>query len=621
MAQDRKLQKLELTWVGKYDEQQPLEPRILIENPEYSYGEVETGVLPNGKPWKGNMLIHGDNLLALKALEQDYAGQVKCIYIDPPYNTGNAFEHYDDGVEHSIWLSLMRERLVLLRALLSEEGSIWIQIDDEEQAYLKVLCDEVFGRNNFVNMISVNMKNIAGASGGGEDKRLKKNCEYILVYAKNYIQLPIFSGAFDYEEISELVARYKRENISWKYSTAIVNRGDKEYIGSTVDGDGNEIKIFRRNGYVIKSINQITKDEKISEKEAYKKYAKSIFQTAMPQSSIRPRVMAKVAELGTSGDLFSIEYVPKTGRNKGVVYEQFYKGDTFRLFAWLSDVSEEIDGQLYKKTLQGTYWDYTAGTKNLTKEGSVEFPNGKKPEALIERIFNMATTQGDIVLDSFLGSGTTAAVAQKMGRRYIGVEMGNHAYTHCAVRLKKVIDGTDQGGISKAQNWKGGGGFHFYELAPSLLKEDKFGNLVINKEYNADMLAAAMAKQEGFTYEPSAEHYWKQGYSHESDYIYTTTQFMTVEGLAAIAEQMKEGESLLVCCTAFQKECRSAFPNITIKKIPQMLLGRCEFAHDDYSLNIVELPVVEEDEFEEEQDEVIEEVAATPAEETQQELF
>ena len=620
MAQDRKLQKLELTWVGKYDEQQPLEPRILIENPEYSYGEVETEMLPNGKPWKGNMLIHGDNLLALKALEQDYAGQVKCIYIDPPYNTGNAFEHYDDGVEHSIWLSLMRERLVLLRALLSEEGSIWIQIDDEEQAYLKVLCDEVFGRNNFVNMISVNMKNIAGASGGGEDKRLKKNCEYILVYAKNYLQLPIFSGAFDYEEISELVARYKRENISWKYSTAIVNRGDKEYIGSTVDGDGNEIKIFRRNGYVIKSINQITKDEKISEKEAYKKYAKSIFQTAMPQSSIRPRVMAKVAELGTSGDLFSIEYVPKTGRNKGVVYEQFYKGDTFRLFAWLSDVSEEIDGQLYKKTLQGTYWDYTAGTKNLTKEGSVEFPNGKKPEALIERIFNMATTQGDIVLDSFLGSGTTAAVAQKMGRRYIGVEMGNHAYTHCAVRLKKVIDGTDQGGISKAQNWKGGGGFRFYELAPSLLKEDKFGNLVINKEYNADMLAAAMAKQEGFTYEPSAEHYWKQGYSHESDYIYTTTQFMTVEGLAAIAEQMKEGESLLVCCTAFQKECRSAFPNITIKKIPQMLLGRCEFAHDDYSLNIVELPVVEDDEFEEEMEEVVEE-AVSSTEETQQELF
>ena len=619
MSQNNKLKKLELTWVGKYDEQQPLEPRILIENPEYSYGEVETGMLPNGKPWKGNMLIHGDNLLALKALEQDYAGQVKCIYIDPPYNTGNAFEHYDDGVEHSIWLSLMRERLVLLRNLLSEDGSIWIQIDDEEQAYLKVLCDEVFGRNNFVNMISINMKNIAGASGGGEDKRLKKNCEYILIYAKNYTSFPIMKGAFEYEEISELVSRYKIENISWKYTSTIVNRGEKTYVGSTTDGDGNEIKIYKREGCIIKSISQVARDEKITEKDVYRKYAKSIFQTQMPQSSIRPRVMNRIKELGIDGDVFSIEYIPKTGRNKGVIYEQFYKGDSFRLFAWLSDVSEEIDGQLYKKTLQGTYWDYTAGTKNLTKEGSVEFPNGKKPEALIERICNMATSSGDIVLDSFLGSGTTAAVAQKMGRRYIGVEMGNHAYTHCAVRLKKVIDGTDQGGISKAQNWKGGGGFRFYELASSLLKEDKFGNLVINKEYNADMLAAAMAKQEGFTYAPSIEHYWKHGYSHESDYIYTTTQFMTVEGLASIADQMKEGETLLVCCTAFQKECRNAFPNITIKKIPQMLLGRCEFNKDDYSLNIVELPIMEEDEFEE--DKAIEEVATPPAEEKQQGLF
>ena len=181
MAQDRKLQKLELTWVGKYDEQQPLEPRILIENPEYSYGDVETGMLPNGKPWKGNMLIHGDNLLALKALEQDYAGCVKCIYIDPPYNTGNAFEHYDDGVEHSIWLSLMRERLVLLRTLLSDDGSIWISIDADESHYLKVLCDEIFGRKNFIDEViwqrayaPINLK-----------KTLSRSHDTILVYAKN----------------------------------------------------------------------------------------------------------------------------------------------------------------------------------------------------------------------------------------------------------------------------------------------------------------------------------------------------------------------------------------------------------------------------------------------------
>ncbi|WP_300228009.1 site-specific DNA-methyltransferase [uncultured Bacteroides sp.] len=180
------MQKLELTWIGKDDVQESLEPRILIENPKYSYGMVEETTLPGGKPWHGNMLVHGDNLLALKSLVSMYAGEVKCIYIDPPYNTNAATDYYDDMVEHSYWLGLMRPRLQLLRELLSSEGTIWIQINDDEQAYLKVLCDEIFGRSNFINMVSVNMKNIAGASGGGEDKRMKKNCEYILVYAKDY---------------------------------------------------------------------------------------------------------------------------------------------------------------------------------------------------------------------------------------------------------------------------------------------------------------------------------------------------------------------------------------------------------------------------------------------------
>ena len=221
----------------------------------------------------------------------------------------------------------------------------------------------------------------------------------------------------------------------------------------------------------------------------------------------------------------------------------------------------------------------------------------------------MSTIEGDLVLDSFLGSGTTAAVAQKMGRRYIGIELGNHAYTHCYPRLKTVTDGTDQGGISKAQNWKGGSGFKFYELAPSLLKQDKFGNLVINKEYNADMLAAAMAKQEGYTYQPDTVLYWKQGRSSEHDYIYTTTQFLTVESLDAISETMQEGESLLICCTAFQKECASHAKSITVKKIPQMLLGRCQFSKDDYSLNIIDMPPLDDDPDEDFIEEIPEEIA------------
>ena len=540
MPQNNKLQKLELTWVGKYDKQQPLEPRILIENPEYSYGEVETGVLPNGKSWKGNMLIHGDNLLALKALEQDYAGQVVCIYIDPPYNTGNAFEHYDDGVEHSIWLSLMRERLILLRNLLSEDGSIWISIDDDESHYLKVLCDEIFGRYNFVANVIWHKKH----TRSNDAKWFSDNHDHILVYAKN-----------------------KRD---WRPN--LLPRSEDSMKGYT-NPDNDPRGVWASGLCHVKTPNP-----------------KDIYPITTPSGRV---VMPPT---GTSWRFSESRMAELIADNR--VYFGSNGNNVPRYKRFITDVQDGfVPLTIWFRDEVGDNQEAKTEVKFINKDEIFGTP---KPERLIERVLTLGSNEGDIVLDSFLGSGTTAAVAQKMGRRYIGVEMGNHAYTHCAVRLKKVIDGTDQGGISKAQNWKGGGGFRFYELAPSLLKEDKFGNLVINKEYNADMLAAAMAKQEGYTYAPSIEHYWKQGYSHESDYIYTTTQFMTVEGLAAIAEQMKEGESLLVCCTAFQKECRSAFPNITIKKIPQMLLGRCEFNKDDYSLNIVELPVVENEESEEE---------------------
>ena len=467
-----KLQKLELTWIGKDDRHENLEPRILIESPEYSYGDTNTE----------NIIIHGDNLLGLRAIEDKYTNSIKCIYIDPPYNTGEAFENYDDNLEHSIWLDLMRSRLMILRRLLREDGTIWIQIDDEEQAYLKVLCDEVFGRSNFVNMISVNMKNIAGASGGGEDKRMKKNCEYIWVYAKDYSLMPLFNGPYAYTEMSDLIQQYIEEGKSWKYTTVLVDPGTKEYVGSTVDGDGNEIKVYLRKNPQMMSIKQIAKRDNISEKEAYKRYGVSIFQTTNAQSSIRTRVMDYRAEQGITEDVLSIEYVPKTGKNKGKLYEQFYKGDKCRLFVWLRDTSEVIDGELYKKDLQGTYWDMNAWMKNLTKEGQVQFPQGKKPEKLVGQIFSMTTKPGDIVLDSSLGSGTSAAVAHKMGLTYVGIEMGTQAYTHCYPRLKLVIDGGDTNGITEETKWTKGGGFKFYEIAPSLLKEDSHGQLVINKE-------------------------------------------------------------------------------------------------------------------------------------------
>lgn len=465
-------------------------------------------------------------------------------------------------------------RIQLLRNLLSDDGSIWIQIDDEEQAYLKVMCDEIFGRANFVNMISVNMKNIAGASGGGEDHRLKKNCEYILIYAKNYDLLDTFRAAYDYEEISELVERYKEEGISWKYTSVFLDEGEKRYIASTVDGDGNEIKIFEHTNYVLKSIGSVAKDEGVTEKDVYYRYAGRIIRTTMPQSSIRPRVMKKLHEMGYSNDLISIEYVPKTGKNKGTVYTQYYKGDKYNLFAWLSDVLEERDGVYYKKTMQGTYWDYTAGTKNLTKEGKVEFPNGKKPETLISRIFSMTTVEGDYVLDSFLGSGTTAAVAQKMNRKWIGIEMGEHAYSHCKVRLDRVIDGEDTGGITKDEKWQGGGGYHFYELAPSLLiKNDKLPIYQINPSYTFEMLCEAICKIEGFRYKPQDVFH---GHSSEKRFIHITTEFVNAGYIKSLSARLAEGQSLLIYGTKIQSDM--VLPdNIEVKKIPKDLLEKCDF--------------------------------------------
>ena len=559
----QKTGRLELTWVGKYDEKS-LEPRILLEDVSKSYGD----------PSSENMLIHGDNLIALQALLQDYAGKIKCIFIDPPYNTGNAFEFYDDDVEHSIWLSLMRSRLFLLRELLADEGSIWIQIDDEEQAYLKVLCDEIFGRRNFINMISVNMKNNAGASGGGEDKKLKKNCEFILVYAKNYEALMPFKSAYDYTEMYQVVLQYREQGKNWHYTSVLVDPGEKEYVGSTTDGNGDEIKLYKRNNSIVKSIKQVMDDEGISEEVVYYKYGQFIFEAKDAQSSIRKRVIEAKKKYRINDDIVSIEYVPKTGKNKGTLYEQFYKGDSCRLFAWLKDISEVIDGVLYKKDKQGTYWDFTSSINNLTKEGGVQFPSGKKPEALVSRIFSMATEENDLVLDSFLGSGTTAAVAQKMRRHWICIELGEHAYSLCKQRLDRVIDGDDKGGITKAEKWEGGGGYHFYELAPSLLvKNDKLPIYQINPSYTFEMICEAICKIEGVRYKPQDVFH---GHSSEKRFIHITTEFVNAGYIKSLSARLAEGQSLLIYGTKIQSDM--ILPdNIEVKKIPKDLLEKCDF--------------------------------------------
>jgi adenine-specific DNA-methyltransferase len=251
-----------------------------------------------------------------------------------------------------------------------------------------------------------------------------------------------------------------------------------------------------------------------------------------------------------------------------------------------------------------TWWPHTevGHTQEAKREIQALFPgivpfDTPKPERLLNRVIEMSSNPGDWVLDSFAGSGTTGAVAHKMGRRWIMVELGEHCHTHIIPRMKKVIDGKDQGGVSKlvrgdplsggaGVGWRGGGGFRYYRLAPSLLEKDKWGNWIISKEYDATMLASAMAKHESFTYNPDDALYWKQGRSSEKDYIFTTTNFITIEYLDSIHEEMQPDESLLICCKSFQDACQDRYAAITIKKIPNMLLGRCEFGRDDYSLNI-----------------------------------
>lgn len=555
--------KLELTWVGK-NEEIKLEPRILVEDKSKSYGDPNTE----------NMLIHGDNLLALKALEKDFAGKIKCIYIDPPYNTGSAFEYYEDGLEHSEWLCMMKPRLDLLKKLLTDDGVIFIQIDDNEQAYLKVLCDEIFGRNNYLNTISVKMKNIAGASGGGEDRRLKKNIEYIMVYTKNYDLFKWINNAYDYTELSDLVEDYRKNEVSWKYTSVIYDSGEKVYIDSTLDGDGNEIKIYQRKNPIFKSISQIMKEEGIDEKLAYYKYINKIYTTAMPQSSIRLRVLEKLQSINhTDFELISIEYIPKTGKNKGKIYEQFYKGDKLRLFAWLKDVVIKKNDNYYKKDLQGTYWD-GINLNNLTKEGSVTFPSGKKPEALIQRIIDMTTQENDFVLDSFLGSGTTTAVAHKMKRKWIGIEMGNQAYSHCKVRMDKIVDGNDTGGITTDVNWQGGGGYKFYELAESLLvKNKKLPIYQINPNYTFEMMCEAICKIVGFDYKPEGSFHGK---SSENRFIHITTEFVNAEYIKNLSKELAVKQSLLIYSTKFETDLRLP-DNIVVKKIPKDLLKKCKF--------------------------------------------
>jgi adenine-specific DNA-methyltransferase len=552
-------QKLELTWIGK-DVRPKLEPRIMLEDAAWSY-HAPRRVRENDI--FDNRLIFGDNLLALKALEQEFTGKVKCVYIDPPFNTGAAFDHYDDSIEHSIWLGLMRDRLEVLKRLLTRDGVIFIHIDDKEMAYLKVVCDEVLGRNQFLNMIVVKTSDPSGHKTVNPSPY--SQTEYLLMYAKNRV-------GYKYEQI------YVESSHDPGYGKFILNR--KEHYSNWKISGLNEVVAtslgFENTRAARKAMGRMTFDAAVAGYALAHK--DSVFQaTAISDDAGRKIVDAREE---SKQELDRIICVKREG------FEDIYVLNGRQIYFYSSKV-REIDGDsVPAKPLTNLWTDIP--WNGIAKEGSVEFKNGKKPEKLIKRCLEISTNPGDLVLDSFAGSGTTGAVAQKMGRRWIMVELGGHCHTHIIPRLKKVIDGEDQGGITDSVGWRGGGGFRYYRLAPSLLQKDRWGQWVVNPDYNAEMLAAAICKLEGFEYAPSDELYWQHGYSSERDFIYVTTQTLNAEQLQVLSEEVGPERTLLVCCAAFRGADR--FENLTIKKIPKMVLQKCEWGHDDYSLNVENLP-------------------------------
>ena len=523
-------QKLELTWIGK-EKHPKLEPRILLEDMSLSHHAKQRY---SENDIFDNVLIHGDNLLALRALEADYAGEVKCVFIDPPYNTGSAFEHYDDGIEHSIWLGLMRDRLEILKRLMANEGSIWITIDDNEAHYLKVLCDEVFGRKNFISTVIWQKKYAPKA----DSKYLSASHDFILVYAKSKDDFQLNRLAKTEKQTSRYTNKDNDPRGNWKPDNVLRNEARDYAIFPVKLPSGREV---------------------------------------MPPSGTSWRyTKEKFAELIADDRI----WFGMTGDSRPA------------LKRFLSEVTDTIPAT--------TIWLYDEVGHNDESKKEMRYLFGEdlfgtpKPERLMERIIHLATNPGDIILDSFSGSGTTGAVAHKLGRKWIMVELGDHCHTHIAPRLKKVVDGEDQGGISKAVEWKGGGGFRYYNLAPSMLEKDRWGNWIISKEFNATMLSEALCKIMGFKYAPSDEHYWIHGASTETDFIYVTTQTMDQAQLATISQEVGDSRSLLICCGAFRVKA-DEFPNLTLKKIPRTVLNKCEWGKDDYSLNVQNLPMAKEE--------------------------
>lgn len=561
--------KLELTWVGK-DKKISVEPRILIENKKLSNIENDENT--------ENMLIHGDNLLALKALEQKYAGKIKCIYIDPPYNIAAATPYYDDNIANSEWLNLMKKRIELLWKLLKEDGLLAVQIDDELFAKLYLLMEEICSQKN-MKIICVKMSESTGVKMASVNKAgsIPKIKEFIILAKKDGIK----------KLNLEMIPKDKWDS-EYKILIKGVTKQELEFIKEFMGNDDLTKESIEKANMIASKIEFSTLNEildNVTKEEIEKiKYENSWRIARDVAVSGTAKKIADELKENIKGSCFFVI----TKQNKKYLMKKEYNSNSSQPRCKL------LFADQYLTINPGDLWT-DIKTTGLDNEGNVDFPKGKKPEKLIKRIIQLNTNENDIVLDSFLGSGTTAAVAHKMNRKYIGIEMGEHAYTHCKVRLDKVIAGEDKGGITKNVNWQGGGAYRFYELAPTLINEDKFGEMVINKEYSPEMLANAVALHEGYNFNPNKEIFWKQSKSTENSYLFVTTKYVDINFLNSIKNDMEDEEYLVIACKNYDKVLEKKYSNIEIKKIPEMLLEKCEFNVENYNLNIINTPIYEKE--------------------------
>lgn len=410
-----------------------------------------------------NILIKGDNLLALNSIKKHFENiseleKVKCIYIDPPFNTGQAFEYYDDNLAHSEWLTLMRDRLVVLKSLLRYDGFIIVHLDNSEAHYCKVVLDEIFGRENFISHIAYERSSVAGLGQGG---LIVNTAESILVYHNG---IPSANIVYEIEGLPISVMK--------RYNRYISKFGKRELVKElTSKSNDMPIKIYRHHDYVIENISMAKAEERYDELlEEYKKNIETIFRPFLVQQE--NEFQHELLSYMDSETLYSVDYVPSRGKNKNKDTTLFYLGNG--LIAWLKDTTETSEEGIGKKTRLSNFLRHSEIPKaDLHNEGGVSFARNKKPENLLQKLIEFTTDEGDTVLDCFGGSGTTFAVAHKMKRNWIGIEIGNHADTHIIPRLKSVIDGSDQLGITKKVNWAGGGAFKYYHLGPSIIKIGK----------------------------------------------------------------------------------------------------------------------------------------------------